>query len=196
MSSEATQGQPAKPEGVDVAAIMRIAFGQWPWILAISVIATLVVGVWVKLQTPIYRATITIKIDPHAIRPLGREVQTPGDSTDYYWTNKEYYETQYKIMQSRKVAERVARLLNLHKDAGFMTLAAPGETPEEPAKEPTLTDAAQKLLSRLTVEPVEKSRLVAVSLEDSDPARAQRIVNALVEAYIEQNLDASLVNIG
>ncbi len=182
--------------GIDLAAVLHAAVRQWHLVLLVTAVITLATGLWVSSQTKIFRATVTLKIDPHAIRPLGRDVQTPGDSTDYYWTNKEYYETQYKIIASRKVTERVVRLLNLHKDAGFLQMSPPGKNPVGTFREVSVTDAAQILGSRVTVEPVEKSRLVAVSLEDADPERARRVVNTLVDAYIEQNLDISLTNIG
>lgn len=180
--------------GVDVAAILKTCIRHWPTVLGVAVVTLLGVGLWVTSQTRIYRATVTLKIDPHTIRPLGATVQTPGDSSDHYWMNKEYYETQYKVLSSRKVAERVVRLLNLHKDPGFLAMRAVPTDAE--STDATITDAAQILRTRLEVSPVEKSRLVALSLEDADPLRARRIVNTLAEAYIDLNLDTSLANIG
>lgn len=182
--------------GIDVLAILRVAASRWYLILAITSVVTIGAAIWVKSQTKIYQATVTIKIDPHAIRPLGRDVQTPGDSADSYWTNKEYYETEYKIISSRKVSEQVVRLLNLHRDAGFIRMEPPGQANQISPIEMTPTGAAQILSDRISVDPIAESRLVVVSVIDSDPTRAQRIVNALTDAYIDQNLDASISNIG
>lgn len=193
--SERRSDQDAESGGVDVLAILRLAVARWYLIVAITVVVALGAAIWVKSQTEIFEATLTLKIDPHALRPLGQDVQTPGDSTDYYWTNREYYETQYKIMSSRKVAERVVRLLNLHKDASFIQMAPPRSAPQG-GMEVTPVEAARILSGRISVEAIEESRLVAVSVLDSDPERAQRIVNTLAEAYIDQNLDASLSNMG
>ena len=42
---------------------------------------------------------------------------------------------------------------------------------------------------RVKVEPVKDSRLATVKLEDADPERAQRVLNALIETYVAMNLE-------
>jgi len=107
-----------------------------------------------------------------------------------YWTNKEYNETQFKIIQSQAVATEVVRNLGLNKDTGFLANLPPGAA--GPVREVSVERAATTLRGRITVEPVRNSRLVNVSLDDADPARAQRILAALADVYLEQNIQTAL----
>jgi capsular exopolysaccharide synthesis family protein len=130
-------------------------------------------------------------IEPTPPQPLGRQVQAIVDlGGSGYWNNKEYYETQFKILQSQRVAVDVIRTLGLNRDPGFLGNASAGQV--LPPSETTVERAANALRSRITVEPVRNSRLVTVSVDDADPSRAQRVVNALTDTYLEQNIDVVL----
>jgi capsular exopolysaccharide synthesis family protein len=184
-----------EPSDLQLALLWSVVRKHWRLVLAIAGAVTLLVGFLVKGQTKIYQAAMTLKIEPAAIRPLGKEVQTPGESSDYYWTNKEYYETQYKIIQSRKVAEETVRILNLHRDATFVKML-PADAHAELDKELTVEEVAGIVQKRLAVEPVKNSRLVELTFQDADPARAQRVLATLADTYIEQNLEVALTNMG
>lgn len=160
------------------------------WVLASAVLVVgVVTAVFITLgQTKIFRATGTIQIDPTPPRPLGNEIQSVVEmGTGAYLNNREYYETQYRILQSRRVAVTVVETLGLHRDAAFLQNAPPGIVP--PPAEVSKDAAAEVLRSRVDIEPEKQSRLVSISVRDADPARAQRLVNAVVDSYREQNLD-------
>src|SRR5262249_24469959 len=89
--------------------------------------------------------------------------------------------------QSLRVTSEAVRTLGLNKDPTFLA-NVPAGTPL-PAGQAAVEDAARVLQSRLTVEPVKDSRLALVTYKDADAKRAQRVVSALVECYIQQNLD-------
>jgi capsular exopolysaccharide synthesis family protein len=143
-------------------------------------------------QRKIYRATTSIQIDPTSVQPLGRQVEQVVEvGAGSYWTNKEYNETQFKIIQSQSVAVEVVKTLGLNRDSAFLANLPAGATPPPPREVP-VDAAAGALRGRLTVDPVRNSRLVNVSLDDADPARAQRILIALAEVYLEQNIQTAL----
>ena len=48
----------------------------------------------------------------------------------------------------------------------------------------TADQAAESLRARITVSPIRESRLTLVALRDADPARAQRILSSLLDAYV------------
>ncbi|HEY3233287.1 MAG TPA: polysaccharide biosynthesis tyrosine autokinase [Polyangiaceae bacterium] len=165
------------------------------WLLvAATAVATLVASAFYTLgQKKIYASSVTVQIEPNPPRPLGNEVQTVVEmGTGAYWSNKEYYQTQFKIIQSRRVAEETARSLGLHRDGAFLANLPPGAS--APAADVAIAQAANVLRGRLQVEPVKDSRLVTVTVEDANPARAQRVVTALVNTYLEQNLDDVLTS--
>ena len=162
-----------------------------PAAIAVTVAVFLGMTFYTLGQKKIYRASTTLQIDPNPPQPLGKQVQTVVDlGAGNYWSNKEYYETQFKVMQSHKVASQVVRTLGLQRDPAFLANSPAGTVP--PPAEVSVDSAASALRGRLTVEPVKNSRLVILHLEDADPARAQRVLSALVEAYLEQNVEAAL----
>lgn len=181
---------------VEVGNLARTAIKHWQLMCGVALAVTLVVGFWVLGQTRIYRAQLTLKIDPTALRPLGNDVKTPGEDEGSWWFNKEYYETEYKILSSRKIAEQVVQKLRLNKDPQFLQ-TLPGGAKAKPLKETVSVAAAAEIVrSRLGVVPIKDSRLVELSFEDADAGRAQRILATLAETYIQQNLDSSITNIG
>ena len=167
-------------------------------LVASAVGAGLVLGlVATLLTTPLYRATVTIQIDPRVINVTGVQgvepVQTTGDRDDL--------QTQIALLRSRSLAERVVDRLNLADDSNFM---APSGGVKSTIKrllgrEPRPTNAADRaarekaaagvLLAHLTIDPVRGSRLVKITYESSNPAMAARVANAVADNFIGANLD-------
>lgn len=187
------EAEPGRSAGLPL--ILQTALRSYKLILATLVVVLLGTGFWLTRQTRIYEARMTIKIEPRAMRPLGRDVQTPGENTSNYWVDQEYYATQYKLIESRRTAEQVVRTLGLDKDRTFPAFVKPGTQVEPPESPITVEKAAATLLSRLTVLPVKKSRLVELKFEDADPERARRILSTLADAYMEQTLETSMTDI-
>jgi polysaccharide biosynthesis transport protein len=123
----------------------------------------------------------------------------------------DYYQTQYRILQSRLLARRTLDQLKLW-DAFDASKAAPkasignamrssvsaalqlfrSATPEEP-RAPEETAAQSRIinafLANLTVSPVRNSRLVDIAYESPNPDLAAQVANGLAAAYIELNLE-------
>ncbi|MFT3914556.1 MAG: polysaccharide biosynthesis tyrosine autokinase [Anaeromyxobacteraceae bacterium] len=197
MSAETPQnpvrqfGQPAvRPEaaGAGGAVIWHTLRKHWTTAAMTAIVVTLAVTFYTLGQTKIYQAAATIQFDPNPPRPLGQKVETVVEmGAGSYWDNHEYYETQYKIITSTRVAAAVVSQLGLNHDAAFLRNAPPGVT-FPPANVPEEA-AAQALRGRIKVEPVKDSRLAVVKLEDADPDRAQRLLAAVVDVYIAMNLE-------
>jgi capsular exopolysaccharide synthesis family protein len=189
-----TQSTPIRPERSSLLGIMRTARKYWATVLATAVAVALGVTFYTLGQPKIYQASSTIQLDPNPPRPLGQKVETVVDmGNGSYWNNREYYETQYMVIQSMRVALSVVRDLGLDHDASFarnMPTSAHSTLPNNYTAE----DAAEILRTRLKVEPVKESRLAVIRFEDADPARAQRILATVVDTYIEQNLEDALTS--
>lgn len=161
------------------------------WLLLVAVFGGVLVlsALYTTRQQRIYRAVSVIEIDPNPPRPLGGQVQAVVDvGAGAYWTNREYYETQLKVIQGRSLAEEVVTRLQLQRDPGFL------DNVKEKTKRASISvEAAAGLLQRrIIVEPIKNSRLVQISLEDADPKRAKRILTELLNTYLERNLDSAL----
>lgn len=160
---------------------------NWMVIVILAAVVTLTVTFYTLGQRKIYRATATLQLEPRPLQPLGNSVQAVVQPSSNYWDNKEYYATQHNIIQSRHVAEETVRSLGLHRDGAFLASLPPGQS--APPADASIEGAAGVLRGRLSVNPIKDTRLVEVSYEDADPERAQRIVNALLEIYVEKNVD-------
>jgi capsular exopolysaccharide synthesis family protein len=173
-------------------AVWKSLRKYWPTALAVT-LAVLVATVFYTVgQTKIYEAQATVLLDPHPPRPLGRQVETVVDlGAGNTWNNQEYFETQYNIIRSMRVAIAVVGELGLQNDASFLQNLPPGKTPPKGERvEPEI--AAEILRARVKVSPVRDSRLATISLRDADPQRAQRVLSTLIDVYVDQNLETAL----
>ncbi|MBM4364377.1 MAG: protein tyrosine kinase, partial [Deltaproteobacteria bacterium] len=183
---------PADGDGSDTrGTLLRLWLAvrkRWVVIATLSVLTTLGAVLLTLGQTRIYQASAVVIFEVTTPRPLGDAVDTTVDvNGQFYWRSQEYYKTQAWILRSQRIALAVVQQLELHKDAGFLSQAAPGETP--PPREMSPEAAAAKLAAAVTVEPVKESRLTTVRYTDADPERARRILQALVDTYVQKNLD-------
>jgi polysaccharide biosynthesis transport protein len=186
-----SQGPALREEGaeIDLRAYWRVLVRRrWTvaGVFAAAVLATLVATV---RQTPIYAATASIIIDLSAPKVLNnKDVQEVVETgTSGYWSSKEYFETQYKVLTSRAVAQRVIEKLQLAKDLRFLGLDHLKDEAKI-AEELALLDPAGELQDRLSVIPVKDSRVVRIQLEDRDPKWAATLANAVADAYIAESL--------
>lgn len=136
--------------------------------------------------TKVYETSATIAFDPNVPRPLGDQAHAVSDESSY-WNNKEYYTTQNWMIRSMRVASQVVQELELNKDASF--LKNEPHVAGAPAVQRSVEDTAAVLMKRLTVEAIKDSRLTTVTFRDADPARAQRVLSAVVDTYAQDNLD-------
>lgn len=164
------------------------------WATAVGTLVVVAVGaVFYTLgQKRIYEAEATIHFDPNPPRPLGTRVESVVEmGANSWWGNQEYYETQYHIIRSRRVALAVVNELGLQNDQLFLQDLPDGAEPM-PAEPAAPEAAAEVLRGRLVVQPVRDSRLATIKLRDASPARAQRILSVLIDSYVNQNLDNAL----
>jgi len=175
--------------------------------LAITVFTVIVLAttVYSFTATPIYegKAQILIESDnPNVIN--FQEVVNEAQS------RQDYYQTQYRLLQSRSLARATIDKLKLWQHSEFASKPAASsphwtemfsttvsawfekQAPIEPPL-PNEAEAEQpainSFLSRLVVSPIRNSRLVDVAFRSTDPALAAQVVNAVADAYINQNLE-------
>jgi succinoglycan biosynthesis transport protein ExoP len=139
------------------------------WILiAAFIIIVLSSAIHTFQQTPVFRATTTLVIDPD-IPPI----IDFKDLTPYASSSKEYYETQFKIISSRNV------LIN--------TLDILGELTAKNTQEASII--LDEFYKNIIIAPVKETRIVKVSVDNTDAVQAAKQVNTLARVYIKHNLD-------
>jgi uncharacterized protein involved in exopolysaccharide biosynthesis len=143
------------------------------WLITgIFLVTVITVAIWTFLQVPIFQASATVLIEPEAAKVLNIQEVTPMGAP-----GQDYYQTQYEIIKSRPVVEKVTESLNLKQ-----------RLPEIGAAR----DPHRAFLASLTVEPKRNTRLVFVKFEHPDPALAAEVANAVANAYAKYNLDIKL----
>jgi len=181
----------AEPEnGFSPALALRAVRKHWPIVVLFFVASVVGTSIYTSRQVRIYEAVATVQLDPQPLTPLGHQSAESGN--DSYWSNQEYFATQFQVITSRRVAELVVKKLGLVSDQGFLANEPVLGASKDALPAVSLEDAAEMLRARLKVEPIQDSRLTRVKLTDADPARAQRLLSAVIDTYVEQNLDTSM----
>ncbi len=173
----------------DPRKYLRLVFGYKWVILSVATLIAIAVTFWTLRQRKIYEADTTIQYDPNPPRPLGSEVEDVADGASSYWSSREFFETQNRILASRAIAERVVTRLGLAADPDFLRVPEKNQASFEPV---AVEVAAGALQGRIRIEPVESTRLVQIIARDTSPERAQLIANAVADVYIEKTLEDRL----
>jgi len=154
-------------------------------ILTIVVIAFSIKAFTSFRERPRYQAVAQILIDQGSsnVIPIGQYNQQ-------FYGSEEYYNTQYKILQSASLAAKVADRLRIWEHPEFAMgghLLGDGITPQQ--AEARLDAASMAVRGHINIMPQKGSYIVNVSAWAFDPKLAALLANTLSETYIEQNLE-------
>src|SRR5438034_10029026 len=90
---------------IDPKYYLRVVLRRKWLILTVFVVVVGSVAAWTLRQPKVYEASVSMIIDVAAPRFLDKDVQdVNNDSYSNYWYNREYYETQHKVITSRAVS--------------------------------------------------------------------------------------------
>ncbi len=174
---------------------LRIA-RRWRYVIIGAVVACVILGLIITLlMTPKFTATATIEI----ARESNQVTNFQGVERETSVADQEFYETQYGLLRSRVLAERVALQLRLVDDPAFFERF--GADQSEPAFKqvngryaPVGRAARQRvageiLLHNVGVAPTRLSRLVEIRFTSADAVFSQKVANAWAEIFIQTNLE-------
>ena len=182
-------------------------------ILSLVLAVMMVAALAVLVVTPIYRAAATLLIEQKAAKVVSIEQVYGLDGM-----GNEYLQTQFELLKSRALAERVVRQLNLTTHPEFdprqqpeplidlswlrsalnfhkvVPVTLPGDLEdEEVLSEAEIFDEVVKQFMEVTsVSQQGKSQLVTISVEMADPRTAALAANALANGFIESQLEATM----
>lgn len=204
------EGPFVEEDAIDLRQSLAVLRRYAVRIVGLAGVVALLAALVVFSMQPIYRGTATLLIEPNAQNVVSiEEVYAPGAA------NAEYYQTQFELLRSRQIAERVVKRLDLVNRPGFLPPAgAPGwmrqlrdstwgrlmamlpargddQAPESEQTSPTQA-AIARVQAGLDVAPVRGSQLTYIHFEHPDPRLAAEVANAVAQAYIEGTLEARL----
>jgi len=199
--ASASEPMPVSPRPIDsertplIQQYLRIAL-RWKYVIIGVTVACVVLGLVITLlMTPKYTATATVEI----ARDSNQVTNFQGVERQTNSVDQEFYQTQYGLLRSRALSERVATQLRLVDDPDFYTMF--GISSDGPAFE--LSNgrysaagraerqrvAGEVLQQNLSVTPARLSRLVDISFTSPRASFSTRIANAWAENYIQTNLE-------
>jgi polysaccharide biosynthesis transport protein len=188
---------PSEPETeINISEYVAMLRRHWKLIAVACLVALLGGAIHYAITPRQYMAAATIQIERRNLSPVGTG-QNPW--LENYW-NMEFYPTQYELLQSRGLAERVVKSLDLMEDPAFNPAAGPerngkrGPTAED--DQVTLGHLADQLRGGLTVDPVRNTQLVRVSFRSSSPAFAAKAANAFAESFIDMGVEDRYASAG
>src|SRR5207244_1017625 len=116
-------------------------------------------------QTPEYRASVMVQIDPPTPTFMSVQEALGGG----YWQNADFYNTQFRVLRSSALGEKVLDRLKL----------------KDPAEN---RDAGGEFMAHVSVEPIPESRLVLIHVTHRYPKEAALWANTLADVYIEDTI--------
>ncbi|WP_302629530.1 polysaccharide biosynthesis tyrosine autokinase [Shewanella sp. MEBiC00475] len=181
--------------------LMPILHFKWR-IFAFALLITALTVFVVLSMTPIYKASSMLLIESEQAMAIKID--------EVYGINsgqQEYYLTQFEIIKSRSIAERVFNELDLinhpafnQPPSWFAELKAQlnfipeelalvdNQIAQDIAKHQMIDNFAQNI----NISPVRKTQLVRISYESSDSMLAAQVANAVGDTYIISQLEAKL----
>jgi capsular exopolysaccharide synthesis family protein len=187
---------------LDLREYWRIIVKRKWTVIGFFIIVLVAVATATLLMTPIYRATSVLQIEREAAKVVefkdAAQTETAGD--------RDFYQTQYELLKSRTLAERVVEKIRpaLEREYGAEKASPSAKDDTDASDNMALVDQEAALLkdeekvkrelvavvmNGLTIEPVRNSRLVKLNFDSPDPVLAAGVTNAVAENFIAVNLE-------
>lgn len=159
---------------------------KW-WIIGTFLCVFLTAALYTFLRTPIFRTSANLVITED--NP-GAKVSVDDKMSKFFSGSEsgeeKFLQTQYNILQSWSMAQRVVKALNLAEYPYFKRMREEGPKLSEAEIEGELVDL---VMGGLEVTPVRNSYQVEVAFQSPDKVLAQNVVNAIADEYMYLVID-------
>lgn len=179
----------AGPQANQILGYWRILRERRVVVLACLTLVVCVTMTLTFLATPIYRAVTTIEIERSGPEILEFTDVIGVDPAGY----KDFYQTQYMLLQSRTILQLAAKAMDLPNRPEFagrsaspvarLVAATRARLLGATAQADPLDAATDFIEEGLQISPVRNSYLVRISFQDRDRALAAEVANEVAEAY-------------
>lgn len=177
MSGDPTRELNSAPTLREVAMVL---FRQWRVFLWVSGLV-LVAAIIYVIAGARYQAHMTVMVRPgRADAPMSAQENAPIDLTHLAITEEEL-NSEVELLRDDEVLRKVAGETGLGGRDWFFFLHV-GEGRAERVER-----AARRLAKKLDVEPIKKSNLITVSYRSDDPARAEKVLQSVEQAYLAKH---------
>ncbi len=170
-------------EGLDLKEFWHTIIRRRRLILLFITIFFLLSLTITLLMKPVYRASTLVEIE----RKIASITDSGFINGDDPRDTRDFYQTQYELIKSRSIANKVIEKLKLaddiaktgiiHQIKSLLHLNTVDDSP----------DLAGMFIDNITIKPINTSRLVLISYDADDPKMAADIVNEIAATFIERN---------
>ena len=201
---------PSENDALDLKQYIKTVKVYSGRIFILALAFTTLCAVVVLRMTPQFSSTATLIIEANKANVVSIE-EVYGLDTE----RKDYMQTQYEILRSRKIAERTVESLSLYNNVDFigsepsnpflksLTSGAAELLPFLPQSEAkTLTEAetlalqkkraVNKLIQSVSVAMVKNTQILKITVTTTKPSLSADIANAMADVFIESHLQAKL----
>lgn len=200
--------QAFEDDAIDLRAYWRVIWQRKLTVILFTILALVVAFIHTAQKPRIYKSHLTLQIERSSNNMLNAEGMTAMYD---YWYSDDFYETQFELLKSNTLAERVARDLNITsyqqisgkpQPSLWQQLLGSGDevaAAETQAAADIRTDIepeqfAGALRGGLGVSPIKNSRLVVLSYDSTSPEMAAEIVNAYADSFMAMNLERRIAD--
>ena len=166
----------------------RMVYRRRYLILALTALG-LLGGILVSMLTkPEYAGTVTIQVAREEAKVLNIEgVEQDGGEAR---SEAEFYQTQYALLKSRSLSERVVRDLGLSDNYQFLANYDQGAVDKMRSlpRERRFALATTRVNKNTVVSPIRLSSIINVTYNSPDPQLSATVANAVAENFIQSNL--------
>ena len=157
-------------------------------ILAITALG-IIAGILVSMLTkPEYAGTVMVQVSREEAKVLNIEgvEQDAGEAR----FDAEFYQTQYALLKSRSLSERVVRDLGLAENYLFLANFNQGDVDAMRAlpRERRFAMATRIVNANSVITPIRLSSIINITYNSPDPQLAATIANAIAENFVQSNL--------
>ena len=197
--------------GFDFMEYVRV-IDKSKWKILIFTLVVSLGSIYYSLSlTPHYTSTVSLVIDQERTNTVSiREI------VDLNQTDRNYYLTEFQILRSKQLIEKVITELDLLSKPGFDQLIpryssemgadvesinsylntgisnSADNLIEEQVIQFAMQEAILIFLEKLTFQPIARTQIINISFDSPDPRLSAEIANGLAEIYIQSFLESKL----
>lgn len=161
---------------------LKVIYKRRYTVYTFFIIVCIIVIIGTLSSTPLYKATTKVLIEK--VEPYNLSMMYP-----YYMPyDPEFYETQYQLIKSKSVAEKVVKMLSLENtyEKYFKDAKKIFSDDQKTSRTEILTNI---ISSGIVVTPVKNSKIVNISFLSTNPDFAEIVANTVAQAYIDEILE-------
>ncbi len=156
---------------VDVLEYVRLLWSR-RWLVLVVLVTTVVLATaWSVTRPKLYRTSTKLIVEP-----TSSINNNQFDAFVSYWQLDRYISDQVQVLETERLARRVVNKLGL------------ASLPEFEGRNP----GAGVILGGLSVQPIEESNVIELTMVGRDPDRIAEWLNVYVQQYIESNIESGI----